>query len=65
MKNWKMILVVLVLVLSQILAACGAPAATATEAAPPPATEEATEAAPEPTVEPSPTTPPEPGDIEL
>ena len=65
MKNWKMILVVLVLVLSQILAACGAPAATATEAAPPPATEEATEAAPEPTVEPSPTTPPEPVDIEL
>ena len=65
MKNWKMIFVVLVLVLSQILAACGAPAATATEAAPPPATEEATEAAPEPTVEPSPTTPPEPVDIEL
>ena len=65
MKNWKMILVVLVLVLSQILAACGAPAATATEAAPPSATEEATEAAPEPTVEPSPTTPPEPVDIEL
>lgn len=64
MKSWKMILVVFVLVLSQILAACGAPAATATEAAPP-ATEEPTEAPPEPTVEPSPTTPPEPVDIEL
>jgi putative aldouronate transport system substrate-binding protein len=64
MKNWKYLLVVLVLVLSQILAACGAPA-TATEAAPPPATEEATEAPAEPTAEPSPTTPPEPVDIEL
>jgi putative aldouronate transport system substrate-binding protein len=65
MKSWKMILVIFVLVLSQILAACGTPAATATEAAPPPAMEEATEAPVEPTVEPSPTTPPEPVDVEL
>ena len=28
MKNWKLIFVVLFVVLSQILAACGAPAAT-------------------------------------
>ena len=64
MKNWKMILVVSLLVLSQVLAACGAPAATQTEE-PVAATQEPTQAAPEPTIEPSPTTPPEPVDIEL
>lgn len=68
MKNWKLIFVVLFVVLSQVLAACGAPAATQTEAAPPateePA-EEATEAPAEPTTEPEPTTPPEPVDITL
>ena len=63
MKNWKLILVVSLLVLSQVLAACGAPAAAPTEE--PVATQEPTEAPPEPTVEPSPTTPPEPVDIEL
>ena len=63
MKNWKMILVVFVLVLSQILAAC-APAAAPTEA---PVAEEpgATEAPAEPTTAPEPTVPPEPVDIEL
>ena len=63
MKNWKMMLVVLVLVLSQVLAACGAPAATATEATVPEVAEP-TEAPAEPTAVP-PTTPPEPVDIEL
>jgi putative aldouronate transport system substrate-binding protein len=63
MKNWKIILVVSLLILGQILAACApaTPTAAPTEAAPP----EATEAPPEPTVEPSATTPPEPVDIEL
>lgn len=60
MKNWKMILVAFLLVLSQILAAC-APAATPTEEA----TAVATEAPAEPTAVPSPTTPPEPVDIVL
>jgi len=60
MKNWKMVFVVFLLVLSQVLAAC-APAATPTEAAAP----EATEAPPEPTAVPSPTTPPEPVDVVL
>jgi putative aldouronate transport system substrate-binding protein len=60
MKNWKMIFVVFILVLSQILAAC-TPAATPTEAPVP----EATEAPAEPTAVPSPTTPPEPVDIVL
>ena len=60
MKNWKMILVVSLLVLSQILAAC-APAATPTEEAMP----EATQAPAEPTAVPQPTTPPEPVDIVL
>jgi len=60
MKNWKMIFVVSLLVLSQILAAC-APAATPTEAAPP----EATQAPAEPTAVPTATTPPEPVDIVL
>ncbi|HEU0296503.1 MAG TPA: extracellular solute-binding protein [Anaerolineales bacterium] len=61
MKNWKLMLVVSILVLSQLLVACGAPAATPTEAAAP----VPTEAPPEPTAVPSPTTPPEPVDIEL
>jgi putative aldouronate transport system substrate-binding protein len=60
MKNWKLIFIVSLLVLSQILAAC-APAATPTEE-PVPA---ATEAPPEPTAIPEPTTPPEPVDIVL
>jgi len=60
MKNWKMIFVVSLLVLSQILAAC-APAATPTQA-PEPA---ATEAPAEPTAIPTATTPPEPVDIVL
>jgi putative aldouronate transport system substrate-binding protein len=62
MKNWKMILVVSLLVLSQVLAAC-APAAT-----PEPTEEvmpEATEAPAEPTAVPEPTTPPEPVEIVL
>ena len=63
MKNWKMILLVSLLILGQILAACAPAAPAETEA--PPATQEPTEAPPEPTVEPSPTTPPEPVDIEL
>ena len=64
MKNWKMIFVVSVLVLSQILAACGAPAATPDGygTARDRAATEATDA--EPTAVP-PTTPPEPVDIEL
>jgi len=61
MKNWKLTLVVAILVVSQILAACGAPAATPTAAAVP----EATEAPPEPTAVPSPTVPPEPVEITL
>ena len=60
MKNWKMIFVVSLLVLSQILAAC-APAATPTEVSMP----EATQAPAEPTAVPQPTTPPEPVDIVL
>ena len=60
MKNWKMIFVVSLLVLSQILAAC-APAATPTEVSMP----EATQAPTEPTAVPQPTTPPEPVDIVL
>jgi len=62
MKNWKLTLVVVILVVSQILAACGAPAATPTAAA---AVPEATEAPPEPTAVPSPTVPPEPVEITL
>ncbi|HJR79333.1 MAG TPA: extracellular solute-binding protein [Anaerolineales bacterium] len=63
MKNWKMTLVVSLLILGQILAACApaAPIEAPTEAAPP----EATDVPPEPTTEPEPTTPPEPVDIEL
>ncbi|MBN1451236.1 MAG: extracellular solute-binding protein [Anaerolineales bacterium] len=62
MKNWKLIFVVSLLVLSQILAAC-APAATPTEEAMP---EEPGAPAPvEPTAVPEPTTPPEPVDIAL
>lgn len=62
MKNWKLIFVVSLLVISQVLAAC----APATQ----PATEEAmepkpTEAPPEPTAVPSPTPIPEPVDITL
>ena len=60
MKNWKMIFVVSLLVLSQILTAC-APAATPTEVSMP----EATQAPTEPTAVPQPTTPPEPVDIVL
>jgi putative aldouronate transport system substrate-binding protein len=60
MKNWKLIFIVSLLVLSQVLAAC-APAATPTEE-PAPA---ATEAPPEPTAIPEPTTPPEPVDVVL
>jgi len=62
MKNWKLILVVSILVLSQILAAC-APAATPapTQAAMP----DATQAPAEPTAVPQPTTPPEPVNITL
>ena len=60
MKNWKMIFVVSLLVLSQILTAC-APAATPTEVSMP----EATQAPAEPTAVPQPTTPPEPVDIVL
>ena len=60
MKNWKLIFVVSLLVLSQILAAC-APAATPTAAAVP----EATQAPAEPTAVPTATTPPEPVDIVL
>jgi len=58
MKNWKMIFVVSLLVLSQILAAC-APAEP-TEVAP-----AATEAPAQPTAVPTATTPPEPIDIDL
>ncbi|HXD09534.1 MAG TPA: hypothetical protein VN653_05690 [Anaerolineales bacterium] len=61
MKNWKMMFVVVLLVLSQILAAC-APAATPTQEAAPPA---ATEAPAQPTAVPTATTPPEPVDITL
>ena len=50
MKNWKWILIVSVLVLSQIMAACAPAAPTETQA--PPATQEPTEAPAEPTVEP-------------
>jgi putative aldouronate transport system substrate-binding protein len=64
MKNWKLIFVVSLLVLSQILAACGTPAATPTDATAP-ETAEPTQAPAEPTAEPSPTTPPEPVDITL
>lgn len=72
MKNWKMIFVVLLVVLSQMLAAC-APAATPTQEAMPAATEapaKPTEAAqpttpPKPTDVPQPTAPPEPVDITL
>jgi putative aldouronate transport system substrate-binding protein len=62
MKNWKMMFVVVLLVVSQILAACG-PAATPvpTEEA----TAAATEAPAEPTAVPTATTPPEPVDITL
>lgn len=60
MKNWKMIFVVSLLVLSQILSAC-APAATPTEVS----MSEATQASAEPTAIPQPTTPPEPVDIVL
>ena len=63
MKNWKLIFVVSLLVLSQILMACGAPAATPTEATAPEVAEP-TEAPVEPTAVP-PTTPPEPVDIVL
>jgi putative aldouronate transport system substrate-binding protein len=61
MKSWKMILVVFVLVLSQVLAACGAPATPAATEPPAPA---ATEPPAEPTAVP-PTAVPEPVDIEL
>jgi len=61
MKNWKMMFVVVLLVLSQILAAC-APAATPTQEAAPSA---ATEAPAQPTAVPTATTPPEPVDITL
>jgi putative aldouronate transport system substrate-binding protein len=62
MKNWKLIFVVSILVVSQVLAAC-APAAipVPTEVVVP----EATEAPAEPIAEPTATTPPEPVDIEL
>ena len=62
MKNWKLIFVVSLLVVSQILAAC-APAATPTEAAMPEPTQ--APAQQEPTAMPQPTTPPEPVDITL
>jgi putative aldouronate transport system substrate-binding protein len=61
MKSWKMIFVVFVLVLSQVLAACGAPATPAATEPPAPA---ATEPPAEPTAVP-PTAVPEPVDIEL
>jgi len=61
MKNWKMIFIVSLLVLSQLLAACGS--------ATPAPTEEAMPAAPAattaPTKAPEPTTPPKPVDITL
>lgn len=62
MKSWKMIFVVFVLVLSQVLAACGAPAVT------PAATEPPAPAATEPPAQPTavpPTAIPEPVDLEL
>jgi putative aldouronate transport system substrate-binding protein len=62
MKNWKLIFVVSLLVLSQALAAC-APAAVPTEEAMP--EEPAAPAQPEPTAVPQPTTPPEPVEIVL
>jgi putative aldouronate transport system substrate-binding protein len=62
MKNWKLIFVVSLLVLSQVLAAC-APAAVPTEEAMP--EEPAAPAQPEPTAVPQPTTPPEPVEIVL
>jgi putative aldouronate transport system substrate-binding protein len=62
MKSWKMIFVVFVLVLSQVLAACGAPAATPAATEPPAAA--ATEPPAEPTAVP-PTAVPEPVDLEL
>jgi putative aldouronate transport system substrate-binding protein len=61
MKSWKMIFVVFVLVLSQVLAACGAPATPAATEPPAPA---ATEPPAEPTAVP-PTAVPEPVDLEL
>jgi putative aldouronate transport system substrate-binding protein len=61
MKSWKMIFVVFVLVLSQVLAACGAPATPAATEPPAPV---ATEPPAEPTAVP-PTAVPEPVDIEL
>jgi putative aldouronate transport system substrate-binding protein len=61
MKSWKMILIVFALVLSQVLAACGAPATPAPTEPPAPA---ATEPPAEPTAVP-PTAVPEPVDIEL
>jgi putative aldouronate transport system substrate-binding protein len=64
MKNWKMILVVSLLVLSQILAACG-PAATATPTDEPNPPAQATDVPAQPTAVPTPTTPPEPVDIIL
>jgi putative aldouronate transport system substrate-binding protein len=61
MKSWKMFFVVFVLVLSQVLVACGAPA---TPAATEPPAAAATEPPAQPTAVP-PTTPPEPVDIVL
>ncbi len=61
MKNWKLIFVVSLLVLSQILAACAPATPVATEEAAP----VATEAPAEPTAVPTATTPPEPVNITL
>jgi len=61
MKNWKMTIVVVLLVLSQLLAACGSATPAPTEEAMP----EAPAAPAEPTKAPEPTTPPEPVDITL
>lgn len=74
MKHWKVVLVSVLLVISQVLAACAttaaptqsepqanqAPASQSTQAMP-----QATEAPVEPTAVPQPTTPPEPVDITL
>jgi putative aldouronate transport system substrate-binding protein len=62
MKNWKLIFVVSLLVVTQVLAAC-APAATPTEAAMPEPTQ--APAQQEPTAMPQPTTSPEPVGITL
>src|SRR5512147_1833005 len=73
MKNWKFVIIGGLLIMSQILVACGpattptteVPAVTQAQAEPTKALPEPTKAQPEPTKVPEPTTPPEPVDIVL